>query len=148
MSLLHLRVVQMMPEKIKHQKYFKIRKCTKNMKTHHILRTFLILHFFDALKFFWDFLWLRYCLDRFITLKGGSNDAQKNKPQKSLEIRKGKKNVRNPHILRILPILNFFEIWKKNWDFIWLVYCLNEFIILKGCSNDATKNQTSKILKN
>ena len=55
MSPLQLRGAQMMPEKIKIQKYFKIRKCTKNVRSPNILRTLPILHFFQALKLFWDF---------------------------------------------------------------------------------------------
>ena len=68
--------------------------------------------------------------------------------QNYLRIRKGTKNVRNPHIYRTLPILHFFENLKLFWDFIWLGYCVNELVTLKGCSNDARKNQTSKILQN
>ena len=37
---------------------------------------------------------------------------KKIKPQKYLKIRKGTKNVMNPHILCTLPILPFFEILK------------------------------------
>ena len=71
MSSLHLRGVQMMPGKIKLKKYLKIRKGTKNVRNPHILRTLLpILHFFDALKKFWYFIWLGYYLNEFITLKG------------------------------------------------------------------------------
>ena len=70
MSLLHLRDVQIMPKKIKHKKYFKIRNCTKNVRIPHILCILLIFHFFDALKIFWDFIWLGYCLNDFITLMG------------------------------------------------------------------------------
>ena len=68
--------------------------------------------------------------------------------KKYLKIRKGAKKVRNPHILYTLIILHFFDALKIFWDFIWLDYCLNEFIILKMCSNDARKNHTLKILKN
>ena len=56
MSSLLLRGVQMMPEKIKLQKYLKIKKGTKNVRNPHILRTLLILHIFDVLKKFWDFI--------------------------------------------------------------------------------------------
>ena len=78
MNSLHLRGVQMMPEKIKLQKYLKIRKGTKNVRNPHILRTLPILHIFDVLKIFWDFIWLGYCLNELITLKGCSNDVHKN----------------------------------------------------------------------
>ena len=71
---------------------------------------------------------------------------RKMKLSKYLKIRNGTNNVRNAHILRTLPILHFFDILKNFWDIVWLVYCLNEFITLKGCSNDARKNQTPKIL--
>ena len=54
MSSLLLRGVQMMPEKIKLQKYLKIKKGTKNVRNPHILRTLLILHIFDVLKKIWD----------------------------------------------------------------------------------------------
>ena len=67
---------------------------------------------------------------------------KKIKLQKHLKIRKGRKNVRNPHILRNLPILHFFDALKIYWDIIWVGYCLNEFVTRKGCSNDAQKNQT------
>ena len=52
------------------------------------------------------------------------------------------------YILCTLPIFHFFELFKKFWHFIWLGYCLNRFIALRRCSNDARKNQISKILKN
>ena len=84
MSSKHLRGVQMMPKKIKLQKYLKIRKGTKNMRNSHILRTLPILHIFDVLKQIWDFICLRYCLNEVITLKGYSNDAQKNQTPKIL----------------------------------------------------------------
>ena len=84
MSSLHLRDVQMIFGNIKLKKYLKIRKGMKNVSNPHILRTFLILHFFDASKFFWDFIWLGYYLNEFITLKGCSNDAQKNQTSKIL----------------------------------------------------------------
>ena len=73
---------------------------------------------------------------------------RKIKLQKYVKIRKGTKNVRNPHILRTLPILNFFDVLKFCGDIVWLGYCLNEFMTLKGCSNDAQKNKAPKILKN
>ena len=40
-----------------------------------------------------------------------------------------------------------FDVLKKFWDTVWLGFSLNEFITLKGCSNDHWKNQTPKILK-
>ena len=79
-------------------------------------------------------------------LKGVQMIPEKNQIPKILTIRKGMKNVRNPHILRTLPIMHFIDVLKKNWDIVWLGYCLNEFITLKECSNDARKNQTPKIL--
>ena len=77
MISLHLRGVQMMPEKIKLQKYLKIRKGTKNVRNLNILRNLPILNFFDVLKFCGDIVWLGYCLNEFITLKGYSNDPKK-----------------------------------------------------------------------
>ena len=41
-----------------------------------------------------------------------------------------------------------FDVLKKFWDTVWLGFSLNEFITLKGCSNDHWKNQTPKVLKN
>ena len=89
MSSLHLRGIQMIPEKIKLQKYLKIRKGTKNVRNLNILRTLPILNFFDALKKFWDIVWLGYCLNDFMTRKGCSNDAQKNQTPKILKNSKG-----------------------------------------------------------
>ena len=48
-----------MPRKIKLQKYFKIRKGTKNVRNLHILRTHSIFHFYDVLKMFRYFIWPR-----------------------------------------------------------------------------------------
>ena len=56
------------------------------------------------------------------------------------------KNVRNPNILRTLPIL-IIELFKNFGDFIWLGYCLNRFITLRRWSYDFRKNQNPKILK-
>ena len=58
------------------------------------------------------------------------------------------KNVRNPHILRTLFILNFYDVLKIFRDFIWLRCYLNSFFTLNGCSNESRKNQNSKILTN
>ena len=66
MSLLHLRGVQMMLEKIKLQKYFKIRKGTSYLPHSPLLRCF---------KKNWDLIWLEYCLNDSITLKRCSNHA-------------------------------------------------------------------------
>ena len=67
-----------MPGKIKLQKYLKIKKGTKNVRNSYILRIPSILHFFDVLKMFRDFIWLRYCINKFITLSSCSNDIRKN----------------------------------------------------------------------
>ena len=85
MISLHFRGVQMMPGEIILQKYFKIRKGTKNVKSPNILRILPILYFFHALKLFWYFIWLGYCLNKFITLKGCSNNAWKNHTLKLLK---------------------------------------------------------------
>ena len=74
--------------------------------------------------------------------------SEKIKIQKYEKINKGTKNVKNPHILRTLPILHFFELFKNFGDFIWLEYCLNRFITLKGYLMDAKKNHNPKILNN
>ena len=42
------------------------------------------------------------------------------KLQKYLKVRKGTKNVRNPHILHVLSILHFYDVLKMSKDFIWL----------------------------
>ena len=75
-------------------------------------------------------------------LRGVQMKFEKIRLQKYLEIRKGRKNVRNPHIPCTHPILHFFDVLKIFWDLIWLAYYLNEFITLKGCSNEARKHQT------
>ena len=130
-------------EKWKSKNTKKITKGTKNVRNPHIHCTLPILHFFELLKNIWDFIWLRYCLNKFITLRRCSNESwKKSKSKNTKKIRKGMKNVRNPHILQ------FFELFKKIWDFIWHGYCLNRFITLRRCSNNARKNHTSKILKN
>ena len=51
-------------------------------------------------------------------------------------------------MLRTLPILHLFEVFKLFWDLIWLGYCLNKFITLRRWSNDFRKNPNPKILKN
>ena len=81
-------------------------------------------------------------------LRGVQMMPIKIKLKKYLKIKKDTKNVKNPYILRTLPILHLFHVLKFFWDFIWLGYFLNELITLKVCSNDARKNQTQKILKN
>ena len=74
--------------------------------------------------------------------------SEKIKIQKYLKIRKGTKNVKNPHIFRTLCILHFLELFKNFGYFIWLGYYLNKFITLTRWSNDLRKNQNPKILKN
>ena len=68
--------------------------------------------------------------------------------QKYKKINKGMKYVKNPDILRTLPILPFFALFKKIWDFIWLGCRLNRLVTLKRWSNDIRKNLNPKILKN
>ena len=67
--------------------------------------------------------------------------------QKYYEIHMVTKNVRNPHIVRTLPILHFFGLFKIFWGVIWLGCCLNRFVTLRRWSNDIRKNQNPKILK-
>ena len=118
------------------------------MRNLHILRTLLILHLFWRFKIFWGIIWLRCCLNRFITLRSWSNDIRKTQIKKYKKIHKGSKNVRNPHILRTLPILYFFGLFRNVWGIIWLVCCLNRFVTLRRWSNDMRKNRNKKILKN
>ena len=122
--------------KIQIQKCKKSNKGMKNVRNPHILRTLPILKFFGLLKICWDFIWLGYCLNRFITLRRWSNDFRKNPNSKIL------KN------LRTLPILYLFRVFKIFWDIIWLGCCLNKFITLRRWSNDIRKNPNPKILKN
>ena len=70
------------------------------------------------------------------------------KLKKYLKIRKGTKNVRNPHILRTLPIHHLFEVFKFFLDFILIGYSLNRIITLRRWSNGIQKNLNPKILKN
>ena len=65
----------MIPRKIKRQRYLKIRIGTENVRNANILRTLLILNFFDVLKKIWDIVWFGYCLNEFITVKGCLNDS-------------------------------------------------------------------------
>ena len=74
--------------------------------------------------------------------------SEKIQIQKYSKIHKGTKNVRNPHILRTLPILHLFEVFKIFWDFIWIGYDLNRFITLRRWGNDFWKNPNKKMLKN
>ena len=74
--------------------------------------------------------------------------SEKIQIQKYSIISKGTKNVRNPHILRTLSFLHFFEVFKNFGYFIWFRYSLNRFITLRRFSNDFRKNPNPKILKN
>ena len=130
----------MMLGKIILQKYLKIRKGMKNVRNPHILRTLPILHFFDALKFFWDFIWFGYCLNESITLRGIQMMSEKIKLKKYFKIRILTFFVPSPFSTS-LTFQNFL-------DFIWHGYCLNSFITLRRCSNDFQKNPNPKILKN
>ena len=56
--------------------------------------------------------------------------------------------MRNPHIVRTLPILHFFGLFQIFWGIIWLLCCLNKFVTLRRWSNDIQKNRNPKILKN
>ena len=68
--------------------------------------------------------------------------------QKYEKIRQGTKNVRNPHILRTLVNLHFFEVLKFFFHIICLGYYLNRLIALRRCFNESEKNPNPKILKN
>ena len=56
--------------------------------------------------------------------------------------------MRIPQILRSLPILHFFGLFKIFWGIIWLGCCLNRSVTLRRWSNDIQKNRNPKILKN
>ena len=56
--------------------------------------------------------------------------------------------MRNPHIVRTLPNLLFFGVFKIFWDIIWLGYCLNKIVTIGRWWNDFRKNPNPKILKN
>ena len=105
------------------------------MRNPHILCAHTILHFFRLFKILWGFIWLGYCLNRFITLRRWSNDFRKNPNPKIL------KNYTMVRIMwGILFILRLYDVLKMFRDFIWLRYCLKSFITLSGCLNDAQKN--------
>ena len=74
--------------------------------------------------------------------------SKKSQIQKYKKINKAMKSVRNPHILRTLPIFHLFEAFKIFWHLIWLGYCLNIFITLRRWLNNFRKNPNPKILKN
>ena len=67
--------------------------------------------------------------------------------QKYSKIHKGTKNVRNPHILRTLPILHFFGVLKNFKDIKWFGCYLKRFVTLRRWSNDIRKNRNSKNTK-
>ena len=81
-------------------------------------------------------------------LGSGEMISRKIQIQKYKKIHKSTKNVRNPHILRTLPILHFIGVFKIFWDIIWFGCCLNRFVTLRRRSNDFRKNRHPKILKN
>ena len=138
----------MMYVKIQIQKYQKINKVTQNVRNPHIHRTLPIVHFFGVFKNFWDIIWLGCCLNRFVTLGRWPNDIRRNQNPKYKKIHKGTKNVRNPHIVRTLPILHFFGLSKIFGGIIWLRCCLIRSITLRRWSNEIQKNRNPKIIKN
>ena len=81
-------------------------------------------------------------------LRGGEMISKKIQIQAYSKSNNGAKNVRIPHILHTLLILDFFEVFKICWDFIWVGCCLNRFITLTRWSNDFRKNLNPKILIN
>ena len=142
-------MVKWFPKKLKSKNTKKLTRVRKMCRNPNIHRTRPILHFFRFFKICWDFIWVGWCLNRFITLRMWLNDFRKNPNPKILKkINRDTKNVRNPHILRILPILHFFGVFKIFWDFIWIGYCLNRFITLKRWWNDFRKIRNPKIQKN
>ena len=118
------------------------------MRIPHILRTLPILQFLDFLKFFGTSYGLRIVEIGSLHLGSGEMISGKIQIQKYKKIHKSTKNVRNPHILRTLPILHFFRLFKIFWNIIWLGYCLNRYVTLRKWWNDIRKNRNKKILKN
>ena len=113
----------MISEKNKNPKILKkIRKGMKNVRNPHILHTLPFLHLFELFKNFGDFILFEYCLNRFITCRRWSNDLRKNQNPKIL------KNQQGTRILRTLPFLHLFELFKNFGDFKWLRYCFLVFL--------------------
>ena len=56
--------------------------------------------------------------------------------------------MRIPQILRSLPILHFFGLFKIFWGIIWHGCCLNRLVTPRRWSNGIRKNRNAKILKN
>ena len=102
----------------------------------------------DFLKFFGASYGLDVVWIGLLHLEGGQIISGKIEMQKYSKIHKGTKNVKNPHILRSLPILHFFGLFKIFWGIICLGCCLNRSITLRRWSNDIGNNRNRKILKN
>ena len=115
----------------------------------HNLRTLPIIHLVEVFKNFWDFIWLAYCLNRFITLRRWWHDFAKKS--------KSKNTKKFTRVRNMWEILTFFvssqfstslHFLKSFWDFILLGYFLNRFFTLRRWSNDIRKHLDPKILKN
>ena len=72
-------------EKSKSKNTKKNRKGARNIRIPYVLRTLQFLNFFELFKTFGDFIWLGYCLNRFITLRKWSNDRRKNQNARILK---------------------------------------------------------------
>ena len=141
-------MVNWFSEKSKSKNTKKIHKGTKYVRNPHILRTIPILHLFEGFKIFWDFVWLAYCLNRFITLWRWWNNFRKNPSKKIQKISQGYEVCEESSLFRTVPILHFFGVFEIFWDIIWLGCCLNRFVTLRRWSNDIRKNPNPKIQKN
>ena len=111
----------------------------------HTLRTLLILQFFELFENFGDFIWLEYCLNRFITLRRWSNDLRKKNTKKLGRVQ------------RMWGILTFFvpSHFFTSLNFLKILgtwYCLDIVQIcslhIRGGQMISKKNQNPKILKN
>ena len=118
------------------------------MRNPHIVHTLPILHFFGVFKIFWDIIWLGCFSNRFVTLGRWWNDFWKNPNKKILKNSQGYEECEESHIVRTLPILHLFGVFKIFWDIIWLGCFLNRSVTLRRWSNDIRKNRNRKILKN
>ena len=95
------------------KKYKKIHKGTKYARNPHILRTLPILHLLEVFKIFWDFIWLGYCLNMFITLRTWSNGLHKTPNPKILK--------NSIHFQGVKWVEKFkMKIYRKNQWGVWI----------------------------
>ena len=110
----------MISGKIQIQKYKKIHKCTKNVRIPHILCTSQFFTCLNFLKFFGPSYGLDVVGIGSFHLGAGEMIYGKIQIQKDKKIKKATENVRNPDILRTLPILHLFKVSQICWDFTWV----------------------------